>query len=255
VSEEEDDAMAGHSKWAQIKRQKGATDAKRGQAFTKLAREITVAAKLGGGDPDANFRLRIAVQRARAENMPNENIKRAIERATSAAGGDSFEEIYYEGFGPGGAAVMVKALTDNRNRTVGEVRPVFTRAGGNLGESGSVGYLFDQLGVITIDADGRDPDELALLAIDAGAEDIKTEDGWVEVYTAPTALKAVQDALAEQGLKIEDASITMQPKTTLALDHDDTLKAVRLLERLEDLDDVQEVYTNVEISDEVLAQV
>ncbi|MDP9371563.1 MAG: YebC/PmpR family DNA-binding transcriptional regulator [Chloroflexota bacterium] len=247
--------MAGHSKWAQIKRQKGAADAKRGQLFTKLAREISVAARLGGPDPDANFRLRMAVQKARAENMPNDNIKRAIERATSDGGGDNYDEIYYEGFGPGGAAIMVKALTDNRNRTVGEVRSVFTRAGGNLGESGSVGYLFDQFGLITVNADGADPDDLALLAIDAGAEDIKTEDGTVEIYTAPTALKAVQDALAAQGVRIEDAGITMQPKTTLSLDEEGTLKGVRLLERLEDLDDVQEVYSNLEIPDEVLAQV
>ena len=247
--------MAGHSKWAQIKRQKGVADARRGQLFTKLAREISVAAKLGGGDPDANFRLRMAIQKARAENMPNDNIKRAIDRATSDAGGDHYDEIYYEGFGPGGAAIMVKALTDNRNRTVGEVRAVFTRAGGNLGETGSVNYLFDQLGVITINADGADPDELALQAIDAGAEDIKTADGAVEVYTAPTALKAVQDALGEQGLQVEDAAITMQPKATVSLGEEETIKVVRLMERLEDLDDVQEVYTNVEISDEVLAQV
>jgi YebC/PmpR family DNA-binding regulatory protein len=247
--------MAGHSKWAQIKRQKGVADARRGPLFTKLAREISVAAKLGGGDPDANFRLRMAIQKARAENMPNDNIKRAIDRATSDAGGDHYDEIYYEGFGPGGAAIMVKALTDNRNRTVGEVRAVFTRAGGNLGETGSVNYLFDQLGVITINADGADPDELALQAIDAGAEDIKTADGAVEVYTAPTALKAVQDALGAQGLQVEDAAITMQPKATVSLSEEETIKVVRLMERLEDLDDVQEVYTNVEISDEVLAQV
>ncbi|HEX5503899.1 MAG TPA: YebC/PmpR family DNA-binding transcriptional regulator [Thermomicrobiales bacterium] len=247
--------MAGHSKWAQIKRQKGVADARRGQLFTKLAREISVAAKLGGGDPDANFRLRIAIQKARAENMPNDNIKRAIDRATSDAGGDHYDEIYYEGFGPGGAAIMVKALTDNRNRTVGEVRAVFTRAGGNLGESGSVNYLFDQLGIIIIKADGADPDDLALQAIDAGAEDIKTADGAVEVYTAPTALKAVQDALGAQGMQVEDAAITMQPKATLNLGEEEAIKVVRLMERLEDLDDVQEVYTNVEISDEVLAQV
>lgn len=249
--------MAGHSKWKQIKRQKGVTDAKRGQTFTKIAREITVAAKLGGGDPDANFRLRIAVQKARTENMPNDNIKRAIERAASEGGSDNYDEIYYEGFGAGGAAVIVKALTDNRNRTVGEVRAVFTRAGGNLGESGSVNYLFDQLGAITVNADGADLDELSLLAIDAGAEDIKTDEeaGTLEIYTAPTELKAVQDALAAHGLKIEEATITMQPKTTLALDEAGTLKGVRLLERLEELDDVQEVYTNLEIPDDVLAQV
>jgi len=249
--------MAGHSKWKQIKRQKGVTDAKRGQAFTKLAREITVAARAGVPDPDANFRLRIAVQKARAENMPNENIKRAIERAVGESGGENWAELYYEGYGPAGMAIMVKTLTDNRNRTVGELRAVFTRAGGALGENGSVAFLFDQIGLITVKANGKDPEEVGLLAIDAGAEDIRTdgEEGTVEVVTAPTDLKAVQDALAAQGLEIEDAQITMQPKTLLSLQDTDTLKGVRILERLEDLDDVQEVYSNLEISDEVLAQV
>ena len=249
--------MAGHSKWKQIKRQKGVTDAKRGQAFTKLAREITVAARLGIPDPDANFRLRIAIQKARAENMPNDNIKRAIDRAAGGGEGDNWEEIFYEGYGPSGIAVMIKALSDNRNRTVGEIRAVFTRAGGSLGESGSVGYLFDQVGLITVNADGADTDELTLLAIDAGAEDIRTdsEEGIIEVITAPSELKVVQDALAAQGLKIEDAQITMQPKAALALGEEDQVKGMRLIERLEDLDDVQEVYTNLEISDDVLAQV
>ncbi len=250
--------MAGHSKWKQIKRQKGVTDAKRGQVFTKIAREITVAARLGVPDPDANFRLRIAIQKARAENMPNENIKRALDRAGSDGGGDNFDEIYYEGYGPSGMAVMVKALTDNRNRTVGEVRFVFTRAGGSLGESGSVGYLFDQIGLITVKTNGADLDELSLGAIDAGAEDIRTdgaEDGTIEVITAPTELKMVQDALEAQGLEIEDAQISMQPKAFLTLDDSDTMKGLRLIERLEELDDVQEVYYNLEVSDEILAQV
>jgi YebC/PmpR family DNA-binding regulatory protein len=249
--------MAGHSKWKQIKRAKGVTDAKRGQAFTKLAREITVAARLGIPDPDANFRLRIAIQKARAENMPNDNIKRALDRASGGGEGENWDEIFYEGYGPSGIAVMIKALSDNRNRTVGEIRAVFTRAGGSLGESGSVGYLFDQVGLITVDAAGADVDELTLLAIDAGAEDIRTdgEEGMIEVITAPSELKVVQDALAAQGLKIEDAQITMQPKAPLALSEEDQVKGMRLIERLEDLDDVQEVYTNLEISDEVLAQV
>jgi YebC/PmpR family DNA-binding regulatory protein len=250
--------MAGHSKWKQIKRQKGVTDAKRGQMFTKIAREITVAARLGVPDPDANFRLRIAIQKARAENMPNENIKRALERAGSDGGGDNFDEIYYEGYGPSGMAVMVKALTDNRNRTVGEVRFVFTRAGGSLGESGSVGYLFDQIGLITVKTNGADIDELSLGVIDAGAEDIRTdgaEEGTIEVITAPAELKLVQDALEAQGLEIEDAQISMQPKAFLTLDESDTMKGLRLIERLEELDDVQEVYYNLEVSDEILAQV
>lgn len=250
--------MAGHSKWKQIKRQKGVTDAKRGQVFTKIAREITVAARLGVPDPDANFRLRMAIQKARAENMPNENIKRALDRAGSDSGGDNFDEIYYEGYGPSGMAVMVKALTDNRNRTVGEVRFVFTRAGGSLGESGSVGYLFDQIGLITVKTNDADIDELSLGAIDAGAEDIRTdgaEDGTIEIITAPAELKLVQDALEAQGLEIEDAQISMQPKALLTLDESDTLKGLRLIERLEELDDVQEVYYNLEVSDDILAQV
>jgi YebC/PmpR family DNA-binding regulatory protein len=249
--------MAGHSKWKQIKRAKGAADAKRGQAFTKLAREITVAARLGLPDPDANFRLRIAIQKARAENMPNDNIKRAIDRAGGTGEADNFDEIFYEGYGPNGIAVMLKTLTDNRNRTVGEIRAVFTRAGGALGESGSVGYLFDQVGLITVNTDGADVDELSLMAIDAGAEDIRTEDeeGTIEIITAPTDLKTVQDALSAQGLKIEDAQLTMQPKAMLSLSEEVQVKGIRLIERLEDLDDVQEVYTNLEISDEVLAQV
>lgn len=249
--------MAGHSKWKQIKRAKGVTDAKRGQAFTKLAREITVAARLGIPDPDINFRLRIAIQKARAENMPNDNIKRAMDRAAGSGENDNFYEIFYEGYGPNGMAVIVKALTDNRNRTVGEIRAVFTRAGGSLGESGSVGYLFDQIGLITLDGAGADPDELTLLAIDAGAEDIRTdgEDGSLEIITAPSELKAVQDALTALGLKIDDAQISMQPKASLALSEEAQIKGLRLIERLEDLDDVQEVYTNIEISEDVMAQV
>lgn len=244
--------MAGHSKWKQIKLKKGVADARRGQAFTKLAREITVAAKLAGPDPDANFRLRLAIQKARAENMPNDNIKRALDRATAEGGGENYDELYYEGYGPDGAAIMVKALTDNRNRTVGEIRAVFTRAGGNLGESGSVNFLFDQLGVVTVSPGEGDIDELMLQAIDAGARDVKADDGAVEVFTEPTELKRVQDTLTACGLQIEDAAITMQPKTTLQLEDDVALKVVRLLERLEDLDDVQEVYSNVELSDRVL---
>lgn len=244
--------MAGHSKWKQIKLKKGVADARRGQAFTKLAREITVAAKLAGPDPDSNFRLRLAIQKARAENMPNDNIKRALERASSEGGGENYDELYYEGYGPEGAAIMVKALTDNRNRTVGEIRAVFTRAGGNLGESGSVNFLFDQLGVVTVSPNGEDVDELMLQAIDAGARDVRADDGTVEVFTDPAELKRVQDALTASGLRVEDAAITMQPKATVQLADETAIKVVRLLERLEDLDDVQEVYSNVDISDDVL---
>lgn len=247
--------MSGHSKWSTIKRKKGAADAKRGQLFTKLAREITVAARAGLPDPEANFRLRLAVQKARAENMPKENIDRAIERGSGEAGGEQFDEIFYEGYGPGGTALMILAMTDNRNRTVGEVRAALTRGGGTLGESGSVGWMFDQVGMIVLDAKGQDADELALVAIDAGANDIRVEDGSVEVYTDAQDLHRVQEALSAAGQVVESAELTMRPKTMMSPDPDVAVKAIRLLERLEDLDDVQQVYSNLDVSDDVLAQV
>ena len=247
--------MSGHSKWSTIKRKKGAEDAKRGQLFTKLAREITVAARSGLPDPEANPRLRIAVQKARAEAMPKDNIDRAIERASGGAGGDNVDEIYYEGYGPGGTALMILAMTDNRNRTVSEVRAVLTRAGGTLGENGSVGWMFDQVGYIRVSPSDADPDEVALVAIDAGASDVQIEDGAVEVYTDVADLHRVQEALSEAGYDVETAELTMRPKTMLSPEADVAVKAIRLLERLEDLDDVQQVYSNLDISDEVLAQV
>ncbi len=247
--------MSGHSKWSTIKRKKGAADAKRGQLFTKLAREISVAARSGLPDPDANFRLRLAVEKARSENMPKENIDRAIQRAAGAGSGDNFDEVYYEGYGPGGTALMIQAMTDNRNRTVGEVRAVLTRAGGTLGESGSVGWMFDHVGSITLSADGHDPDEIGLVAIDAGASDVLTEDGTVEITTEVQDLARVRDALIEAGFQVESADLTMQPKTVLTPEPDVAVKTIRLLERLEDLEDVQQVYSNLDVSDEVLAQV
>ncbi len=247
--------MSGHSKWSTIKRKKGAADAKRGQLFTKLAREITVAARAGLPDPEANFRLRLAVQKARAENMPKENIDRAIERGSGESGGEQFDEIFYEGYGPGGTALMILAMTDNRNRTVGEVRAALTRSGGTLGESGSVGWMFDHVGMIVLDAKGQDPDELALVAIDAGANDVQVEDGSVEVYTDSQDLHRVQEALTAAGQAVESAELTMRPKTMMSPEPDVAVKAIRLLERLEDLDDVQQVYSNLDVSDDVLAQV
>ncbi len=247
--------MSGHSKWSTIKRKKGAADAKRGQLFTKLAREITVAARAGLPDPEANFRLRLAVQKARAENMPKENIDRAIERGSGESGGEQFDEIFYEGYGPGGTALMILAMTDNRNRTVGEVRAALTRSGGTLGESGSVGWMFDHVGMIVVDAKDQDPDELALVAIDAGANDVQVEDGSVEVYTDAQNLHRVQEALTAAGQVVESAELTMRPKTMMSPEPDVAVKAIRLLERLEDLDDVQQVYSNLDVSDDVLAQV
>ncbi len=247
--------MSGHSKWAQIKRQKGANDAKRGQLFTKMAREITVAAREGGPDPDANFRLRLAIQRARSINMPQENIQRAIQRATGGGEGEAhLEEVTYEGYGPGGVAIFVEALTDNRNRTVAEVRNVFTRHGGNLGETGSVAWLFEPRGLITINLDGRDADEVTLQAIDAGAIDVNQDGNLLEVYTDLQDLERVRQVLEAAGIEVEAAERMMMPKSTITLDNQKAQQVLRLLEKLEDLDDVQSVSTNLDLSQELVAQ-
>ena len=244
--------MSGHSKWSTIKRKKGAADAKRGQLFTKLTREITVSAKEGGGDPEANFRLRLAIQRARTENMPIDNIQRAIQKGTGGGDGDGahYDEIMYEGYGPNGVAMMVQALTDNRNRTVAEVRSIFTKAGGSLGEAGSVAWMFEPRGLIMVEPKaGQDADELTLSVIDAGAEDVSAdEEGQIEVITGFEDLKRVQEALTAQGIHIVTAERTMIPKTTMSLDDKDLEQALRLVERLEDLDDVQTVYTNLDMA-------
>jgi len=245
--------MAGHSKWAQIKRQKGANDQKRGALFTKLTREIMQAARQGGPDPAANFKLRLAVQRARAANMPNDNIERAIARATGSASEDQLDEITYEGYGPGGIAILVSALTDNRNRTVSEVRHQFSRAGGSLGETGSVAWQFEPRGIITIPLEGRDPDEVALQAIDAGAEDVDVQGDVIEVRTDPAALESVRRQLEAAGYQVENADFAMVPKTTIELDEKTAHQALRLIEALEDLEDVQRVYSNADFSDEAIA--
>ncbi|MDQ3328678.1 MAG: YebC/PmpR family DNA-binding transcriptional regulator [Chloroflexota bacterium] len=246
--------MSGHSKWSTIKRKKEATDSKRGQVFTKLAREVSVAAKQGGGDPETNFRLRLAIQKARTVNMPADNIKRAIEKATAdGAGAANFEEILYEGYGPGGAAVIVEALTDNRNRTVAEVRNVFNRAGGRLGEAGSVGWLFEERGLLVVEpTSGQDTDEISLGAIEAGAEDVNAvEDGLVEVYTQLHDLKMVEEALTAQGYTVNSAEKTYIPKTTVEPSEAETQSVLRLIDKVEDLDDVQGVYTNLQVDAEV----
>ena len=247
--------MSGHSKWSQIKRQKGVTDTKRGQAFTRLTREVTVAAREGGGDPEMNFRLRLAIQRARDSNMPLDNIERAIKRATGDGGdGATVHEITYEGYAPGGAAVYVQTMTDNKNRTAAEVRRVFTRNGGNLGEVGCVGWIFHNKGVITIAAPADKADDIALVAIDAGAEDVKTEDGSIEVYTAPVSLEQVRDALSSAGASIESSEVQHVPSNTVALDVATARQALRMLDQLEELDDVQKVFTNAEFPAEVLSE-
>lgn len=248
--------MSGHSKWSSIKHQKGAKDVQRGALFTKLAREISVAVRAGGGgDPEANYRLRLAVQKARMNNMPNDNIERSIKRALGEDDTTTYDDVLYEGFGPGGAAILVQALTDNRNRTVSEVRSVFAKYGGNMGESGSVGWMFANRGVITINTDGKDPDEVALMVIDAGAADVEESDGVLEAYTEPQDLKAVEDAVRAQGLGVDEAGLRYVAATPMELDQQQTVQALRLIEKLEELDDVQQVFSNLEISDDVLAQV
>jgi YebC/PmpR family DNA-binding regulatory protein len=247
--------MAGHSKWKQIKRQKGVADQRRGALFTKLAREITLAAKQGGGDPDANFRLRLAVQNARDNNMPADNIQRAIARAGGTSEGGDLQEVTYEGYGPGGVAVLIEAMTDNRNRTVGEVRSVLTRAGGSLGETGSVAWQFDSRGVVTVKAESKTEDEIAEAAIEAGAEDYQFDGESAEIYTAPADLESVRQALIDGGLDLTGAEISMVAKTPISVEAKEAEQIIRLLERLEDLDDVQKVYSNAEFSDEVLAAV
>jgi YebC/PmpR family DNA-binding regulatory protein len=245
--------MSGHSKWSTIKRQKGAADAQRGQLFTKLSKEIILAAKAGGPDTAANLRLRLAVQKARQSNMPADNIDRAIKRATGGGEGAELSEITYEGYGPNGAALLVEAATDNRNRTVAEVRNVFARAGGSMGEAGSVAWNFESRGVINVPADGRDPDEVAMTAIDAGAEDFSISDGAVEVYTQPADLETVRAGLEAAGVPVESAEVARVPKTTVQLDEKDAVSMLRLVEKLEALDDVQKVYFNAEFSDAALA--
>ena len=241
--------MSGHSKWATIKRAKGATDAKRGALFTKLSREIIQAAKQGGGDPGMNFKLRLAVQRAKAANMPNDNIERAISKATGGGSDDNLEEITYEGYGPGGTAILLAVLTDNRNRTVAEIRHQFSRAGGNLGENGSVAWQFEPKGLITVPVNGSDPEELALQAIDAGAEDVEVQGEVVEVKTEPSSLEEVRKALESAGLDVENADFAMVPKVTVELDEKGQHQALRLIEALEDLEDVQRVYSNADFTD------
>jgi YebC/PmpR family DNA-binding regulatory protein len=249
--------MSGHSKWSTIKRQKGANDAKRGALFTKVAREISVAARQGGGDPDANYRLRLAIEKARSVNMPADNIKRTIEKATGGGEGDQFEEILYEGYGPGGVAVLVEAATDNRNRTAAEVRSIFTKTGGQLAGSGAVAWQFEPRGLIAIARAAKvDADEVALTAIDAGAEDVDTDDEeTIEIYTSPTDLESVRKALESAGVPVDSAESAMIAKQTVELDSAKARQALRLVEMLADLDDVQRVTANFDIPEDVFAEV
>ncbi len=246
--------MSGHSKWHSIKHQKGVADAKRGQLFTKLTRELIIAAREGGGNPEMNFRLRLAVQKARDSNMPTDNIDRAIKKGTGELEGGSLTELTLEGYGPSGTAILVNALSDNRNRTIQEVRSAFTRHGSSLGESGCVAWLFDSKGVITIQAGGVDADELALSAIDAGAEDVKVENSYVEVYTIPEEMEKVREALEQDEVEIESSELLMVPKTMVQLDEKAAMQALKLMERLEEIDDVQNVFSNADIPDSVVEE-
>jgi YebC/PmpR family DNA-binding regulatory protein len=246
--------MAGHSKWANIQHRKNAQDAKRGKLFTKLIREITVSARMGGGDANANPRLRAAIDAALAGNMTKDTIERAIKRGTGETGAENYEEVRYEGYGPGGVAVMVDCMTDNRNRTVGEVRHAFSKHGGNLGSDGSVAFMFTKSGVISY-APGASEDRIMEVALEAGALDvISNDDTSIDVLTAPEDFGRVKDALDAAGLKAEAAEVTMRAATTTSLDGDSAEKMIKLLDVLEDLDDVQKVYSNADISDEVLAK-
>jgi YebC/PmpR family DNA-binding regulatory protein len=243
--------MSGHSKWANIKRQKGAADAKRGQLFTKLAREIIVAARQGGANLDSNFQLRLAVQKARDSNMPSDNIERAIKRGSGDTEGSALTEAQFEGYGPSGIAVLVDVLTDNRNRTVQDVRRLFTRHGGNLGETGCVSWLFESRGVITVESNASDAEGIALRAIDAGAEDVKTENGYVEIYTQPQELEKVRKVIEEKE-HVVSAEVSLTPKTTVVLDENKAVQALNFLDELEALDDVQHVFSNMDFSDTTL---
>jgi YebC/PmpR family DNA-binding regulatory protein len=247
--------MSGHSKWSTIKRKKGAADAKRGKIFTKLIREIATAAGLGGGDPDANPRLRLAIDKARAANMPKDNIERAIKKGTGASEGEAYEEAVYEGYGPGGTAIYVEVLTDNKNRTVGEVRHVLTKHGGNLGASGCVAYLFEKKGLLAFERQGTDGDALMEAALEAGADDVVESDDGLEVITGPSDFEGVRSALVGAGFEPVQAEITFQPSTTVELEGNEAETMLRVADALDDLDDVQNVHANFDISDEEMARI
>ncbi len=244
--------MSGHSKWASIKHKKGAADAKRGKIFSRLNKEITVAARLGGGDPSGNPRLRAAIQAAKAENMPKDNIERAIKKGTGELEGASYEECSYEAYGPGGVAIMLDCLTDNRNRTVAEVKHIFERHGGNLGEPGCVSWIFEKKGLIVFERDSVEEERLLDLALEAGAEDIKEEDTQFEILTDPSDFESVKKAFDDQGLAYTLAEVSMIPQNTVRLEGRDAERMLNLMESLEENDDISHVYANFDIPDEVM---
>lgn len=244
--------MSGHSKWANIKHKKGKADAQKGKLFTKLGRELIVAAKAGGGEPANNFRLKIAIDNAKAANMPNDNIQRAIQKGAGGGEGTNYEELLYEGYGPGGVAVMANIMTDNRNRTAGEVRHIFSKNGGNLGESGCVSWMFKEKGQLALPQGNLTEDELMLLVLEAGAEDLEEADGGYMVYTDPAGMASVRQALLDQGLTIEEADLNLVPENIIEIgDLEQAKKIVKLIDTLEEHDDVQKVYANFDIAEEI----
>jgi YebC/PmpR family DNA-binding regulatory protein len=244
--------MSGHSKWSTIKRKKAAADSKRGQAFTRIARELAIAAREGGGDAESNFRLRLVMDKAKQANMPKENIERAIKRGTGELKGESLEEMMYEGYAPHGIALLLATLTDNRNRAVADIRRILTRHGGKLAETGAVSYLFQQQGFISAEAGEIDPEELALLVIDEGALDVNIDDTTLEVYSEPKDLQKIKEVLEAQGLDLNAAELTMTPKSMTELSESETFQVMRIIEALEELDDVQQVYSNLFLTPELV---
>lgn len=247
--------MSGHSKWSSIKHKKAATDAKRGQAFTKVIKEITVAARSGGGDPTSNARLRTAIASAKAVNMPQDNVTRAIKKGTGELPGISYEEFMYEGYGPGGAAIMIEIMTDNKNRTVADIRHIFSKHNGNLGEAGCVAWMFNKKGLIVIDSDKVDEDKLMEIALNAGAEDMQKNDDVFEITTLPEDLETVREAVEKEGIEISLAEVSRIPQTTVKLEGKHAEQMLKLMEKLEDHDDVQNVFANFDIPDEVMENI
>ncbi|MFO7730665.1 MAG: YebC/PmpR family DNA-binding transcriptional regulator [Spirochaetia bacterium] len=242
--------MSGHNKWSSIKHKKGAADAKRGKIFSKIIKEITVAARAGGGDPETNPALRTAITKAKSENMPKDNIERALKKGTGELGGADYVELTYEGYGPGGVAILIEALTDNKNRTAADIRSIFSKQGGNLGETGCVSYLFQRKGIITFDAANYSEDEILEAALEAGAEDVSGSDDEIEVVTSADDFFTVSDALEATGYTPERSEVAMVPEVTVSLDDETTAKALRLIERIDDNDDVKSVSTNLDIPDD-----
>ncbi|OGI00237.1 MAG: transcriptional regulator [Candidatus Melainabacteria bacterium GWF2_32_7] len=247
--------MSGHSKWANIKHKKAKVDAQKGAAFARFSREIIVSAKTGGANPEANFRLRTAIDKAKAAGLPNDNIKRAIEKASGMAGGDNFEEVIYEGYGAGGVAILIQTMTDNRNRTAGDIRSYFNKQNGNLGETGCVGWMFEEQGVISINNAGVDQEQLFEIAINAGAEDFITDENEYRIVTTPDTLQEVAEQVEAAGYKLNNVELTRNPQNTIAIEDSETAKQVlRLLDSIENHDDVQNVYANFEIDDSLLEE-